>query len=59
MPYVSQAQQRFMESSDSPLSEEQKKEWRAATDFKSLPEKVGKVKPTHGDGPKGSHWSGR
>ncbi len=41
MPYKSVKQQRFMESSASPLSEKQKKEWRAATNFKTLPERVG------------------
>jgi hypothetical protein len=38
MPFVSKAQQRFMESKDSPLSENQKREWEGATNFKSLPE---------------------
>ncbi len=41
MAYVSKAQQRFMESDASPLSEAQKKEWRGATDFRRLPERVG------------------
>jgi len=59
MPYASRAQQRYMESKNSPLSEAQKKEWRAATDFKSLPEHVrDKAKtPSAGDGD--GHWSGR
>jgi hypothetical protein len=40
MPYRSLAQQRFLESDKSPLSDKQKEEWRAATDFKGLPEHV-------------------
>lgn len=58
MPYLSKAQQRYMESDSSPLSEAQKKEWRAATDFKSLPEHVrDNKKASAGDGD--GHWSGR
>jgi hypothetical protein len=37
MPYKSEAQQRYLESSASPLTEAQKKEWRGATDFDKLP----------------------
>jgi len=40
MPFRSKAQQRFMESKASPLSNSQKREWEAATNFKTLPEKV-------------------
>ncbi len=39
MPFKSKAQQRYLESSASPLSESQKREWEGATDFKKLPEK--------------------
>ncbi len=41
MPFVSKAQQRYLESKASPLSAAQKKEWEGATNFKNLPEKVG------------------
>lgn len=37
MPFKSKAQQRFLESKASPLSEGQKKEWEEATDFSKLP----------------------
>jgi hypothetical protein len=64
MPYSSKAQQRYMESDASPLTEAQKKEWRSATDFSSLPEHVGDAKKAAKkpsahplDAPK--HWSGR
>ena len=40
MPFSSKAQQRFMESKASPLSEKQKREWESATNFKTLPERV-------------------
>ncbi len=43
MPYKSQAQQRYLESSSSPLSEAQKKEWRGATNFKRLPKRTAGV----------------
>jgi len=43
MPFISKAQQRFLESSGSPLTEDQKKEFEASTDFKNLPER----KTTH------------
>lgn len=56
MPYASKAQQRYLESDSSPLTEAQKEDFRSATDFKSLPEKVGaKARPMHGDG--SEHWS--
>ncbi len=42
MPFKSKAQQRYLESSASPLSEGQKREWERATDFKKLPSKKGK-----------------
>ena len=42
MPFKSKAQQRFMESKSSPLSESAKREWEGATNFKNLPEKVAK-----------------
>jgi hypothetical protein len=58
MPYKSKAQQRYLESKASPLTQAQKEEFRAATDFKSLPEKVSaKARPMHGDGKQ--HWTGR
>jgi len=38
MPFKSKAQQRYLESDDSPLSDEQKEEWESATDFSKLPE---------------------
>ncbi len=41
MPFSSKAQQRYLESPASPLSAAQKKEWESATNFKTLPEKVG------------------
>jgi len=44
MPFKSKAQQRFLESKASPLTEEQKKEWESATDFKKLPERASKPK---------------
>lgn len=44
MPYRSLAQQRYLESKDSPLTEDQKKEYRAATDFSKLPEHVASTK---------------
>jgi len=56
MPYKSKAQQRYLESSASPLTEEQKKEFRSATDFKRLPDKVKPKARRHGDGD--GHWSG-
>lgn len=37
MPFKSKAQQRYLESSASPLSEAQKQEWESATNFKDLP----------------------
>jgi len=40
MPFRSKAQQRFMESDSSPLTEDQKREWESATDFETLPGKV-------------------
>lgn len=40
MSFKSKAQQRYLESSASPLSESQKREWEGATNFKRLPEKV-------------------
>ena len=40
-PYKSKAQQRFLESIVSPLSTAQKKAFRKATDFLSLPERKG------------------
>lgn len=40
MPYKSKAQQRYLESKASPLSEGQKQEFRSATNFGSLKEKV-------------------
>jgi hypothetical protein len=44
MPFKSKAQQRYLESSSSPLSASQKKEWEGATNFKTLPAKAaGKV----------------
>ncbi len=39
MPYKSVKQQKYLESDSSPLTQAQKEEWRAATDFKKLPEK--------------------
>jgi hypothetical protein len=39
MPFKSKAQQRFLESKSSPLTEAQKREWESATDFKNLPER--------------------
>jgi len=39
MPFKSKAQQRFLESSASPLTSAQKREWERATDFKRLPER--------------------
>jgi hypothetical protein len=39
MPFKSSAQQRYLESSASPLSESQKKEWESATNFSKLPER--------------------
>jgi hypothetical protein len=54
MPYRSLAQQRFLESDKSPLSDKQKEEWRKATNFKDLPEhvadkkkKAAKKQPAH------------
>ena len=38
MPFQSKAQQRYLESKASPLTEGQKREFESATDFKSLPE---------------------
>lgn len=40
MPFKSQAQQRYLESSASPLTEAQKREWEGATDFKRLPKRA-------------------
>lgn len=40
MPFKSKAQQRYLESKASPLSESQKREYEGATNFKSLPEKA-------------------
>ncbi len=41
MPFSSKAQQRYLESKASPLSEKQKREYESATNFKTLPERVG------------------
>lgn len=40
MPFKSKAQQRYLESSASPLTEGQKREFESATNFSKLPEKV-------------------
>jgi len=40
MPFKSKAQQGYLESKDSPLSEAQKREWEGSTDFKKLPERT-------------------
>lgn len=37
MPFKSKAQQRYLESDASPLTEAQKREWESATNFKRLP----------------------
>jgi len=42
LPFKSKAQQRYLESSASPISEAQKREWESATNFSKLPEKKGK-----------------
>jgi len=39
MPFKSKAQQRYLESSFSPLTEGQKREYEGATDFSKLPER--------------------
>ncbi len=44
MPFKSTAQQRYLESSASPLSEAQKREYESATDFKRLPKRVNRIK---------------
>ena len=44
MPFKSSAQQRYLESSASPLTEAQKREFESATDFKKLPKRVNRIK---------------
>lgn len=44
MPFRSKAQQRYLESKASPLTDKQKREFEKSTNFKSLPEKA-KAKP--------------
>ena len=44
MPFKSVAQQRYLESSASPLTPAQKAEWEGATDFKKLPKRVNRIK---------------
>ncbi len=39
MPFKSKAQQRYLESSSSPLTSGQKREFESATDFSRLPER--------------------
>lgn len=58
MPFKSKAQQRFLESGASPLTDAEKREWEKSTDFKKLPERAAKPKAErrHGDGER--HWSG-
>lgn len=46
MPYKSEAQQRYLESDASPLTEAQKKEWRGATNFDKLPARKSKGSTT-------------
>ena len=50
MPFKSKAQQRYLESSASPLTEAQKREFEGATNFKRLPERVKTVARARGKG---------
>ena len=74
MPFKSLAQQRFLESSASPLTPAQKKDFEQSTkSYGTLPEHVEKAKPTAtvrsaAEAPKparkmhgdgSGHWSGR
>lgn len=69
MPFKSKAQQRYLESSASPLTAAQKKDFEKSTDFGKLPERAPTAtvksaaappKPArrmHGDGT--GHWSNK
>lgn len=55
MPFRSKAQQRYLESGASPLTPAQKKDFEGATNFKTLPERAGKVSTPK----KTTHWTGK
>lgn len=54
MPFKSKAQQRYLESSASPLTEAQKREFESATDFSRLPARSKTVAKARGRGGNGA-----